>query len=112
MKKETNKKNELVEISILEALLDPKNDDTITLTDDENNQFEFDQVAVVPHENEIYALLAPHGHIDGIGEDEAVVMKIYTDENGEEMLESIVDDKLLDIIFEKYYKLFDEGNAH
>lgn len=111
MKKENNKKNDLVEISILDALLDPKNDDTITLTDDENNQFEFDQVAVVPHENEIYALLTPHDHIEGIGEDEAVVMKVYTNENGEEVLESIVDDKLLDVIFDKYYKMFDEAQG-
>lgn len=110
MKKE-NKKNELVEISILDALLDPKNDDTITLTDDENNQFKFDQVAVVPYENEIYALLAPHGHIEGIGEDEAVVMKVYTNDQGEEVLESIVDDKLLDTIFDKYYKMFDEAQG-
>lgn len=109
MKKENKNNKELVEISILDALLDPENDDTITLTDDENNQFVFDQVAVVPHENNIYALLAPHDHIEGIGEDEAVVMKVFTNENGEELLETIVDDKLLDVIFEKYYKMFDEG---
>lgn len=103
-----NKENKK-EINVLDAILDPSNTDPITIVDDQNVEYTFDQVAIVPHNNEIYAILAPHEKMEGIADDEAVVMRVFEDDNGEGFLESIDDDKLIDIIFDKYYKMYDEG---
>jgi len=64
------------EISQIEMLLDEKNDDNIKLYDENNKETEFEQIAIIPLEDKVYAILKPVTNIEGIEEDEALVFAI------------------------------------
>ena len=88
--------------SLIETLLDPDNESVITLMSEDNKIIEFDQIAVIPYENELYAILKPITHIDGVGEDEALVFRLNVEEDS---LEIINDFDLCDNVFDIYYDL-------
>ena len=64
------------ERSPIELLLDENNSDNIKLFDDKNNEVEFEQVAIVPIDEKIYAILKPAQKMEGVGDDEALVFGI------------------------------------
>lgn len=76
----------------------------VTLLTDEGEEIEFIEVAVVSYKDENYSILQPLDLFEGMAEDEAFVFKIGKAENGEDRFEMIVDDELIDIIFEEYNK--------
>ncbi|HOJ78072.1 MAG TPA: DUF1292 domain-containing protein [Bacillota bacterium] len=77
----------------------------ITLVDDEGVEHRFNLLNVVEVEGSKYAVLVPEAEITGNEEDEeAVIFKIETDENGEEVLVDIEDDEE----FEKVCSYLDE----
>ena len=90
------------EISLIDMLLDPDNESVITLMSEDNTIVEFDQIAVIPYENELYAILKPITHIDGVKEDEALVFRMNVEEDS---LEIINDFDLCDNVFDIYYDL-------
>lgn len=90
------------EISLIDTLLDPDNESVITLMSENNTIIEFDQIAVIPYENELYAILKPITHIDGVNEDEALVFRMNVEEDS---LEIINDFDLCDNVFDIYYDL-------
>lgn len=95
--------------NILEILLDEENDETIAFYDVDNNCYLFEQVAVIPlDENNIYAVLKP---IDpamlDVLDDEAMVFRVDYDEAGAYLVIE-TDDTIADMVFEKYYCLLDE----
>ena len=90
------------EISLIDTLLDPDNESVITLMSENNTIIEFDQIAVIPSENELYAILKPITHIDGVNEDEALVFRMNVEEDS---LEIINDFDLCDNVFDIYYDL-------
>ena len=96
--------------NVLEILLDDKNDEAIVFYDYDNNSYLFEQVAVIPFDdNNIYAVLKP---IDpamlDMPDDEAVVFRVDYDETDEPYLVIETDDTIADIVFEKYYRLLAE----
>ena len=97
------------EKSPIEILLDQDNDENIKLYDEKNNCVEFEQVAIIPIDEKIYAILRPVSGIEGIGEDEALVFGIE-EVDDEDCLIVVDDDAIVDQVFEQYYKLLkDEG---
>ncbi len=62
---------------------------TITLTDEDGKETNFEVIGTFEVDNNQYIALIP---VDG-EEDECVLLKISTDENGEEMLITIDDDE-------------------
>ena len=76
----------------------------VTLLTDEGEEIEFIEVAVVVCHEETYSILQPIDLFDGMEEDEALVFKVGKDENGEDRFEMIVDDKLIDEVFDEYNK--------
>ena len=71
------------------------------------NIISFDQIAVIPYKDKLYAILKPVEKLEGVGEDEALVFHINVEEDS---IEVIYDFDLCDKIFELYYKLLkDEG---
>ncbi|AKX94438.1 DUF1292 domain-containing protein [Neomoorella thermoacetica] len=72
-----------------EVMADQEN--TIILTDDEGHEHEFIVVDVLNLEDDEYAILLPAENADG--NDEAVVLKIGLDEDGNEILYEIDDEE-------------------
>ena len=101
-------------MDILDVLPDEDNNDPIVLTDRSGKTFSFEQIAVIPYNDKIYAVLHPIDKIEGVGEDEAVVF--YVDETREPKAICVeTDEPTARSIFTEYYRLigkkFEDGNG-
>lgn len=90
------------EMSVIDMLLDPDNESPITLVNEEGALIKFDQIAIIPLKDMLYAILKPITKIEGVGEDEALVFSVDVEED---TLEIVNDFKLVDKVFDKYYEL-------
>lgn len=95
------------EISLVDMLLDPDNESPISCYNDQGQEVLFDQIAVIPYKDELYAILKPISKLEGISDDEAFVFKINMEED---TIEIIYDFDLCDRVFEVYYELLKEAN--
>lgn len=103
-----DKKLEEQEQNILDILLDEDNEDPITLYDKDDNAVKFDQVAIIPIEEKLYAILKPIDKLEGVADDEAIVF--YIDETNEDDVSLVVEENedIAVKVFDEYYKLLDE----
>jgi uncharacterized protein YrzB (UPF0473 family) len=82
--------------------------DVIVLLDEDDNECRFEVVAVLDVDDNRYAILLP---VDGDDYDEeAYVLRIEQDEDGQEILVGIDDDEELDSVVEAYEELIEEEN--
>lgn len=93
------------ELTVLQKLLDEENSDNITLYDEEGNELEFEQIAIIPLGDALYAILKPVVLMEGMADDEALVFLI---DEEEEMVSLVADEEIGAAVFEEYYKLFDD----
>ena len=107
------KKNEKIEKEddILDLLLDENNDSPVTLYDEEDKAIKFEQVAIIPEDEKIYAILKPLDELDGVEDDEAIVFLVDFDEEGNSMLIIEQNEDTAVRVFDKYYQLLDEEEA-
>lgn len=91
-------------LSPIDMLLDEKNTENIKLYNEENEEVEFEQIALVPIEDKVYAILKPVVEMEGVAEDEALVFGIEEIDD-EDCLVITEDDKIIDSVFEEYYKM-------
>lgn len=111
-----NKINENEELSPIDCLFDEDNTDPITLFNEKGEKVEFEQIALIPLEdnkskdNKIYAILKPMETMEGVGEDEALVFEVVEseDDEEEEYLNLVSDLDIIDKVFDVYNKLMDE----
>lgn len=96
------------EQSLLDVLLDESNDKPITLYDADDKAVKFDQVAIIPIDENLYVILKPIDEMEGVEDDEAIVFAVLEDEDGDVSLEVETDEELAIKVFEEYYKLLDE----
>ena len=83
-------------------------DTIVTLIDEENGQpVDFDLLLTFSYEGRRYAALQPLDEVEGIAEDEIVLLEIVK-ENGEESYRTIDNEILLDEVFAEFQDLFDE----
>ena len=94
-------------ISPIDMLFDENNTDNIVLYDEENNEVEFEQIAIIPYEEKNYAILRPLDEKNPIAEDEAIVFAIE-ELDEEEVLVPERNDKVVDAVFNAYYDLLKE----
>ncbi|MBE7074520.1 MAG: DUF1292 domain-containing protein [Clostridiales bacterium] len=106
MEKDT--KQEVQEVDILDILLDEDNEDPITLYDENSKAIKFDQVAIIPMDDKLYAILKPIDEIKGVADDEAIVFAINENDNGETTLIVETDEPTAMRVFDEYYRLLDE----
>lgn len=90
------------EYSVVDMLLDPDNESPIVCYNPEGDEVHFDQIAVVPYKNELYAILKPITKIEGVADNEALVFHVDIDED---TIEIVNDFKIIDIVFDVYYDL-------
>ena len=100
--------------SPIDCLFDEENTDPITLYNEKGEEVLFEQIAIIPLEERIFAILKPMKQLEGVGEDEALAFEIIeTEEDAEtgehsEYLELVGDIDLIDKVFDVYNKLMDE----
>ena len=91
-------------------ILDEKNKEPIVLSDEEGKKFTFEQIAVIPYNDKVYAVLKPVDKIDGVNDDEAIVFVVDERPTGSVlMVES--DEKVAISVFDEYYNLLDEAES-
>ncbi|MBR4271016.1 MAG: DUF1292 domain-containing protein [Clostridia bacterium] len=104
-------KKEEYENPILQ-LLDKDNNDPITLYDENEKPVEFEQIAIIPLKDKLYAILKPLHQMDGVADDEAIVFSFEEDDNSEDQLLVMEEsDAIIDEVFEIYNKLLDEQGS-
>ena len=95
------------EVNPIEKILTPANSENVILYNDKNEPMEFEQIALIPYEKNLYCILRPL-ELKGIDQDEAVVFLIQ-EENDNVWLDVVEDDETVDEIFDIYYKLYEEA---
>ena len=107
-----NQNNEK-QLDLLDVLLDQDNKEPIVLMDENGKQMTFEQVAVIPYEvrkdKRLYCVLKPLDKIEGIGEDEAIVFLVDTDDQGNLIIKIEEDEEIAIAVFDKYYDLLEEA---
>ncbi len=109
MKKDENKIEEEKTVNVLDILLDEDNDEAITLYDENDKAVRFDQVAIIPFKEKLYAILKPIDEMDGVADDEAIVFLVEEDGEGDAQLVIETDEPTAIKVFDEYYKLLDEA---
>ena len=82
-------------------------DNIIELIDESGKTVQFDLVMTFDYEGKRYAALLPVGDVEGVGEDEVVLLEIVKDKSGENYV-TIDNPILLDEVFGEFLDLFDE----
>ncbi len=77
-------------------------DNIVELYDEENNAIRFEHIYTVQYGGDEYVLLAPVDPVEDMEEDELLILKVDTDENGEDVYKTIEDDALVEKIFNLY----------
>ena len=95
------------EKSQIDLLLDENNTENLKLYDENNKETEFEQVAIIPIDDKIYAILKPVTKITGVNDDEALVFAIEEIDE-EDCLVIVEDEEVVDKVFDEYYKLLKE----
>jgi len=72
-------------------MVDEALDDILILVDEDDQEHEFQMIDMVEVDGSQYAVLVPLD--EGADEDEAIILKIMKDENGEDVLYDIEDDE-------------------
>lgn len=82
------------------------NEDNIVVLFDENNkECKFQHLMTLEYEGKDYVILAAAEEMEDVGEDEAVVLRIDKDENGEDVYATITDDDELEAVFNRYVEI-------
>lgn len=95
------------QLSPIDMLLDEKNNDNIVLYDDKNKEVEFEQIAIIPLEDKLYAILRPLGGDEPMPEDEALVF-VIDEVDDEDVLLLEENEEIEDRVFDRYYELIKE----
>lgn len=88
--------------SIIEKILDENNHDFINTYDDFGNPIQFEQIAVVSVEEELFVILRENS--DDVPYDEVLVFRIVMNETNQELLLE-ENEEVVEEVFEKFYQL-------
>jgi len=92
----------------IDALYDENNNDAIILFNERGEEIAFEQIALIPLNENTYAILKPIKPMEGLGEDEGLVFSIETSEDGQEFLMLTTDEEIIDKVFDVYDQLVAE----
>ncbi len=94
---------------LLDVLLDEENIDNILLQGEDGTEYEFEQVATIPYNDDWFAILAPAKKDDeeDAEDDEAIVFRLV-DKDGVQSLVIEDNEEVAMDVFNEYVKLYDE----
>ena len=90
--------------SIVSILLDENNEEPIALTSDIGRTIKYDQIAVIPLEGKLYAILKPLDKIKGISDDQAILF--YVNEENDSLV-VVQDNEILEKVYQIYLKMLE-----
>ncbi len=93
--------------SPIEMLLDENNTENLKMYDEDNNLVEFEQIAIIPIADKIYAILKPVEKREDLDDDQAIVVAVDTIDD-EDCLVEVYDEEIIDKVFDEYYELLKE----
>ncbi len=93
----------------MDRLLDVNDSDPIILYGEDGQEIAFEQIALIPLNERLYVIMQPVELLEGMADDEALVFEI-TEQDDEPVLSVVLDDEVIDAVFEKYDILFAEAN--
>ncbi len=99
------------ERSAIEMLLDEECTENIIMYDDNDQETEFEQIAIIPLNEKVYAILRPLKPELELEEDEALVFCIE-ELDDEDCLILVDNDKEIDKVFVEYYRLLKEQSEN
>ena len=82
-------------------------DDIVTLVTAEGEEVRFIEIAGIAHKGDFYAIMQPEQLIEGMKDDEAFVFKVTRDEAGNDRFEIVLDDEIINHVFNEYNRLLD-----
>jgi len=85
--------------------LDMEREDIVELVDEDGNAVRFEHLMTLEHGGKTYICLVPVDPMEDVEEDELVIMRIETDEDGNDVYATIDDEAELDEVFEKYLEI-------
>ena len=97
-------------VNPIDALYDEDNNDLIILKGEDGKEHEFEQIAIIPKKEKTYAILKPVIPLEGMSPDEGLVFSIEDNDEGLEYLALVVDEDIIDEVFEVYDSLIEEEN--
>ena len=84
-------------------------DDIITLRSANGEDIDLIEIAGIAHEGKFYLIMQPVELLDGMDDDEAFVFEVKAKEDGNSDFEIVLDEAIIDAVFEKYGKLYEEA---
>ena len=96
-----------MENNVIDRLFDENDTDPIVLYNEAGEALAFEQIALIPWDGSVYAILKPVEPVDGMADDEALVF-VIVEEDGEEVLAIVEDEAAIDAVFDEYYALLAE----
>ena len=86
------------------------NDDSIiTLHSNTGEAIDFVELALIAHKGNYYAILQPVELLPGMTDDEALVFRLGRNKDGSDKYEVELNDNIVDAVFKKYERLYDES---
>ena len=85
--------------------LDMERENIVELVDEDGNEVAFEHLMTLEHNGSAYICLVPVEPMEDVAEDELVIMRIETDEEGNDYYATIDNEAELDEVFEKYLEI-------
>ncbi len=92
---------------LLDKICDEENNEAIVLTNENGEQIAFEQIALIPQNEELYIIMKPVIPMEGLGEDEGLVFLINETMKSFEL---VTDEEIIDSVFAVYDRLVEEEN--
>ena len=84
-------------------------DRIVTLIDEDNGQeVDFDLLMTFSYEGKQYVALQPLTEVEGVGEDEVILLEVVNRGTENEAYKTIENEILLDEVFKEFQELFDQ----
>lgn len=80
---------------------------TVTLLDENQKEVKFDHLMTFEHEEKHYIALMPLDAVEGIGDDEVLILEVVSSD-GEDAYVPVENEVLLEEVFETFMELMDE----
>lgn len=102
---ESKKEIYLISENLSENVLNPDNTDVLTCYSYLGAVIHFEQIAVIPYNNEVYCVLKPVEEMQGITDNEVIVFRVDQLNPTEDYLVVEMDEKTAMGVYEKYLEL-------
>jgi len=80
-------------------------DNIVVLMDEDDNECKFQHLMTLEYQGKDYVILAPAEEMEDIADDEAVVLRIEKDAEGNDVYASVEDEDEMEKVFERYLEI-------